>query len=156
METMRSAFGVPVGWSDHTDGIDISIAAVALGANLLEKHLTLDRNLPGPDHKASLEPGELREMVSAIRRIESALGDGIKRPVESEIPIAAIGRRSLYWRTTLPAGAAVTPSDLMALRPATGISPAEQASLVGRRLARLVTAGEMVRRGDFEVKIDTN
>ncbi len=150
METMRAAFGVPVGWSDHTDGIDISIAAVALGANLLEKHFTLDRGLPGPDHKASLEPGQLRDMVNAIRRIESALGDGVKRPVESEIPIAVIGRRSLYWRTSLPDGAVVTADDLMALRPATGISPAEQEGLIGRRLARAVTAGEMVKREDFE------
>jgi sialic acid synthase SpsE len=150
MDTMRAAFGVPVGWSDHTDGIDISITAVALGANLLEKHFTLDRSLPGPDHKASLEPGELCDLVSATRRIESALGDGVKRPVASEIPIAAIGRRSLYWRTTLPAGAVVTPDDLTALRPANGISPAEQASLVGRRLARSVTISEMVRREDFE------
>jgi sialic acid synthase SpsE len=149
METMRAAFAVPVGWSDHTDGIDISIAAVTLGANLLEKHFTLDRGLPGPDHKASLEPDELRDMVNAIGRIQSALGDGLKRPVESEIPIAAIVRRSLYWRTTLPAGAVVTPDDLTALRPATGISPAEQASLVGRRLAHPVTAGEMVSIEDF-------
>jgi sialic acid synthase SpsE len=155
METMRAAFGVPVGWSDHTDGIDISIAAVALGANLLEKHFTLDRGLPGPDHKASLEPDELRDMMSAIRRIESALGDGIKQPVESEIPIAAIGRRSLYWRASLPEGAVVTPDDLTALRPASGISPSEQASLVGRRLARPVTAGEMLRREDFDDRINT-
>jgi N-acetylneuraminate synthase/N,N'-diacetyllegionaminate synthase len=149
METMRSAFGAPVGWSDHTDGIDISIAAVALGANLLEKHFTLDRNLPGPDHKASLEPDELRDMVSAIRRVEAALGDGVKRPVEAEIPIAVIGRRSLFWRTSLPVGALVTPDNLTALRPATGISPAEQASLVGRRLARAVQAGEAVQWDDF-------
>lgn len=152
METMRAAFGVPVGWSDHTGGIDISIAAVALGANLLEKHFTLDRSLPGPDHKASLEPDKLRDMVKAIRRIEAALGDGIKRPVESEIPIAAIGRRSLYWRASLPKGAVVIRDDLTALRPATGISPAEQASLIGRRLARPVTAGEMVKPDDFEAK----
>ena len=152
METMRTAFGVPVGWSDHTDGIDISMAAVALGANLLEKHFTLDRGLPGPDHKASLEPDELRDMVKAIRRIESALGDGIKQPVESEIPIATIGRRSLYWRASLPEGAVVTPDDLTALRPASGISPAEQASLTRRRLARPVIAGEMVKPDDFEAK----
>lgn len=150
METMRAAFGVPVGWSDHTDGTDISIAAVALGANLLEKHFTLDRNLPGPDHKASLEPHELRDMANAIRRAESALGDGVKRPVEAEIPIAAIGRRSLYWRTSLPANAVVTSNDFTSLRPGTGISPAEQSSLVGRRLARAVQAGAMVRRDDFE------
>jgi len=150
MDTMRTAFGVPVGWSDHTEGIEISLAAVGLGANLLEKHFTLDRNLPGPDHKASLEPDELKHMVASIRRMEAALGDGIKRPVESEIPIAEIGRRSLYWRRSLPEGAVVTPDDFTALRPATGISPAEQKTLVGRRLARAVNAGEMVASEDFK------
>lgn len=150
MDTMRAAFGVPTGWSDHTDGIDISLAAVALGANLLEKHFTLDRTLPGPDHQASLEPGELRAMMDAIRRIEPALGDGIKRPTLSEIPIAAIGRRSLYWRTSLPVGAVVTTGDFTSLRPGTGISPAEQSSLVGQRLARAVQVGAMVAREDFD------
>jgi sialic acid synthase SpsE len=150
MDTMRSAFNVPVGWSDHTDGIDISIAAVALGANLLEKHFTLDRTLPGPDHRASLEPDELRALVQAIRHVEASLGDGIKQPTPSEIPIAAIGRRSLYWRTTLPAGSIVSPRDFISLRPATGISPTEQSSLVGKTLTRAVIAGEMVRWEDFK------
>jgi sialic acid synthase SpsE len=86
------------------------MVAVALGANLLEKHFTLDRGLPGPDHKASLEPAEMRDMVKAIRRIESVLGDGVKQPVASEIPIAAIGRRSLYWRTRISPENGIVPS----------------------------------------------
>jgi N,N'-diacetyllegionaminate synthase len=150
METMRAAFNVPVGWSDHTDGMDISITAVALGANLLEKHFTLDRNLPGPDHRASLEPDELRAMVDAIRRVEASLGDGVKQPTLSEIPIAAIGRRSLYWRSTLPADSIVSQDDFTSLRPATGISPADQSSLLGKRLSRPVHSGDMVTPDDFE------
>ena len=81
---MRAAFGVPVGWSDHTEGLQVSLAAVAAGADLLEKHVTLNRNLPGPDHRASLEPEELAELVRAVREVELAMGDGVKRPVASE------------------------------------------------------------------------
>ncbi len=150
MATLRETFGVPVGWSDHSNGIDISIAGVALGANLLEKHFTLNRHLPGPDHKASLEPDELRAMVDAVRRVESALGDGVKQPTPSEIPIAALARRSLHWRVSLAAGTTVRDEHLSSLRPGTGISPAHQASLLGRRLARAVNAGDMVSMDSFE------
>jgi len=149
MATLRETFDVPVGWSDHTDGVDISIAAAALGANLLEKHFTLDRSLPGPDHKASLEPDELRTMVAAVRRVESALGDGVKQPTTSEIPIAALGRRSLHWRESLPAGTAVAAEHFTSLRPGTGLSPARQSSLLGKRLAHPVNAGDMVNSKDF-------
>jgi N-acetylneuraminate synthase len=149
MKTLDGTFGVPVGWSDHTDGIDITLAAVALGANLVEKHFTLDRSLPGPDHRASLEPEELRAMVSGIRRVESALGDGIKEPRASEIPVAAVARKSLFWSESLPARTTIHREHLMALRPGTGLSPARQDVLVGRVLSRAVRAGEMVQESDF-------
>jgi N-acetylneuraminate synthase/N,N'-diacetyllegionaminate synthase len=148
--TMRAAFGVPVGWSDHTLGIEVPLAAVAVGAALVEKHLTLDRTLPGPDHAASLEPGELGAMVVGIRTVEAALGTGAKRPVEAERAIAAVARKSLHWRRSLPAGSRIAEADLEALRPGTGLSPARQADLVGRRTRRAVTAGELVSDDDAE------
>jgi N-acetylneuraminate synthase len=150
MATIRSAFQVAVGWSDHTTGIDISLAAIALGAQLLEKHVTLDRTMPGPDHKASLEPAELTALVAGIRRIERALGSPAKAPRPAEIPIANIARRSLHWARSLPAGAVVTLQDLIALRPGTGVEPAASAWLIGRATTRAVSAGAMLARSDFE------
>jgi N,N'-diacetyllegionaminate synthase len=150
IETMRQAFGVPVGWSDHTPGIELPLAAVAAGATLVEKHLTLDRTSPGPDHAASLEPDDFRRMVDGIRTVEAALGDGIKRPVEAERPIAAVARKSLHWSRSLAAGEAVGAADLAALRPGTGLSPALEAELLGRRTARSVEAGAAVREDDVE------
>src|SRR5437879_10628173 len=104
MQTMAEAFRVPVGYSDHTTGIEISIAAVALGASVIEKHFTLDRNLPGPDHKASLEPAELTAMVKGIRNIELSLGDGLKRPTPSEIGNRSVGRKSIVAGRPIVAG----------------------------------------------------
>jgi N-acetylneuraminate synthase len=150
MATLRTAFARPTGWSDHTDGIDISVAAVALGAELLEKHFTIDRNLPGPDHRASLEPRELVELVRAVRRVEAALGDGRKRPRPAERPIAALARRSLAYAASLAAGARIEPDSLTTLRPGTGLRPALAEMVVGRRLRRSVQAGELVRREDLE------
>jgi N,N'-diacetyllegionaminate synthase len=144
MSTLREAFGVPVGWSDHTPGIDITVAAVALGAELIEKHLTLDPRLPGPDHKASLDPAALKEMVAAIRRVSAAVGDGVKRPVEAEREIARVARKSLHFAAALPAGTKLGRSHLVALRPGTGISPTRLADLEGRVLPHAVRAGEMV------------
>jgi N,N'-diacetyllegionaminate synthase len=95
MQTLKSAFGLPVGYSDHTPGIEIAIAAVALGAEVIEKHFTLDRSLPGPDHSASLEPKEFKQMVAAIRNVESALGDGIKKPALCELPNIPVARKSV-------------------------------------------------------------
>ena len=148
--TMRAAFGVPVGWSDHTLGIELPLAAVAAGAVLVEKHLTLDRMMTGPDHAASLEPQELRAMVSGIRTVEAALGSGEKRPVEAERAVAAVARKSLHWGRSLAAGALVGEADLAAMRPGTGLSPARQAEFVGRRTARDVSAGAMVAPDDLE------
>lgn len=148
--TMRQAFGVPVGWSDHTTGLELPLAAVAAGAELVEKHVTLDRGLPGPDHRASMEPGELRAMIAGIRTIERALGDGVKEPVAAERPIADVARRSLHWRRDLPAGTMISADDLVALRPGTGISPARQRSVVGRPTRNSVAAGTPLVPADVE------
>jgi N-acetylneuraminate synthase/N,N'-diacetyllegionaminate synthase len=148
--TMRAAFGVPVGWSDHTLGIDLALAAVTAGATLVEKHLTLDRSAPGPDHAASLEPDELRAMIDGVRTVEAALGSGEKQPVEAERAMARVARKSLHWARSLPAGSPIGESDLAALRPGTGISPARTGELVGRRTRRAVTAGELIRPDDAE------
>jgi N-acetylneuraminate synthase/N,N'-diacetyllegionaminate synthase len=149
METLRRACATPVGWSDHTLGIDISLAAVALGADLLEKHYTLDRSLPGPDHQASLEPEEFGQMVACIRRVQSALGDGVKAPREAELVEAVLGRKSLHWRASLPGGTVVGREHVIALRPATGISPASLDAVLGRQLARPVEAGTVVAPEDL-------
>ncbi len=149
MNSLRREFSVPVGWSDHTEGTDITLAAVALGADLIEKHFTLDRNLPGPDHKASLEPGELKMMMRDIRRIELARGNGIKQPAASEIPIAKLARKSLFWAVSLKSGAVICDEHLNALRPGTGLSPIQQAGLIGRKISRPVLAGQMVLESDF-------
>ena len=123
MDTMAAAFGLPVGYSDHSAGIHISVAAVARGATVLEKHFTLDKNLPGPDHKASLEPDELAAMVAAIREVEQALGDGIKRPAASELANKAVARKSLVAARAITAGEPLTASHIASKRPGTGISP---------------------------------
>src|SRR6185436_19615170 len=112
MATMSQAFQLPVGYSDHTSGVEVALAAVALGACVIEKHFTLDRNLPGPDHKASLRPDELAAMIASIRDTERALGDGIKRPVAREAEVARAARRSVVAVAALPAGTALTPAML--------------------------------------------
>ncbi len=148
--TLRAAFGVPAGWSDHTPGIELPMAAVAMGASMVEKHLTLDRSMAGPDHAASLEPDAFRAMTAAIRAVEAAVGTGDKRPVAAEVGVAAVARRSLHWTRDAAAGSVVGTADLVALRPATGLSPARLGDVVGRRTARAVTAGTPVRPDDLE------
>ncbi|MBI4222425.1 MAG: N-acetylneuraminate synthase [Planctomycetes bacterium] len=123
IKTMERAFGLPVGYSDHTLGIEIPIAAVALGARVIEKHFTLDRNMEGPDHKASLEPDELKTMVKAIRNVENALGSGIKKPTRSEEEIKNIARRSLVASRHIKAGETVRLNDISIKRPGIGIAP---------------------------------
>lgn len=150
MATMRSAFGVPVGWSDHLESNTVSLAAVALGAEVLEKHLTLDRKMAGPDHAASTEPEDFARLVAELREIESALGTGIKAPVESERGIAAVARKSLHWRRALAAGDKLAASDVACLRPGTGLSPARLDALLGRRLKRAVVQGALVVEADFD------
>lgn len=149
MATLRDATGVPVGWSDHTQGIDVTIAAVALGAELVEKHFTLDNKLPGPDHRASLEPHELAAMVRGIRNVEAARGDGRKQPRPSEIPMIAAARRSLCYRRELAAGTAIEEQHLIALRPGTGIETKQIGDIVGRKLRAPVQRGQLVKLDDF-------
>ncbi len=132
MLTIGRAFGVAVGYSDHTNGIEVPIAAVAMGASVIEKHFTLDRNLPGPDHKASLEPDELKAMVQAIRNIEKALGDGIKRPSPSEVKNKHIARKSLVATQPIKTGELFSADSITAKRPGVGISPMRWDEVLGQ------------------------
>lgn len=144
MNSIRDAFGVSVGYSDHTSGIEVAIAAVALGASVIEKHFTLDRNLPGPDHKASLEPGELVSMVSAIRNIEIALGSGVKRPSPSEKKNKVIARKSIVAARDIKEGEFFSLENIAAKRPGTGISPMRWDEVVGRVATRDFFADELI------------
>jgi N,N'-diacetyllegionaminate synthase len=148
--TMRDALGVPVGFSDHTEGDEVALAAVALGASVIEKHFTLDRSLPGPDHASSLEPAELAAFVARLRRVESALGDGIKTPTAAERVNADAVRRSLAAVDDLPGGTILTAEMLIALRPGTGIPVAQMADVLGRRLRRPVARHELLDPADVE------
>ena len=132
MLTIRDELNVKVGYSDHTLGIEIPIAAVALGATVIEKHFTLDRNLPGPDHSASLEPDELKKMVQAIRNIEVALGDGIKKPSASESKNIPIARKSIVAARTIKKGEVFTSENLVVKRPGNGVSPMEWDNVMGK------------------------
>jgi N,N'-diacetyllegionaminate synthase len=144
MITIRNAFGVRVGYSDHTMGTDVAIAAVALGAEVIEKHVTLDRALPGPDHAASLEPEELRALVNAVRSVERALGDGVKRMRASEAVNAPAARRSLVAARAIRAGEVFTDANLTAKRPGTGLSPMRLDEVLGRRAGRDYAADEQI------------
>jgi N-acetylneuraminate synthase len=136
MGTMRSAFQLPVGYSDHTDGFEISVASVALGATIIEKHLTLDRGAQGPDHAASLEPDDFKRMVIAIRNVERALGDGVKTPKGSEIRNVPVARKSIVAARALKAGETIGPADITAKRPGAGRPPIDYWSLVGTAAPR--------------------
>ena len=133
IQTIRNAFsGISVGYSDHTQGIEASIAAVAMEATIIEKHFTLDKNLPGPDHDASLEPDELTEMIKAIRNIEKALGDGIKQPTQSELGNISIARKSIVASKNIAVGEEFTNRNLTVKRPGNGISPMKWDEILGR------------------------
>jgi N,N'-diacetyllegionaminate synthase len=144
MVSMMHAFGVGVGYSDHTIGIEIPIAAVALGATIIEKHFTLDRNLPGPDHKASLEPHELKAMVNAIRNVEVAMGDGVKRPSASELRNKPIARKSLVAIRDIRSGDPFTADNVGTKRPGTGISPMRWDEVMGRPARRNFIVDELI------------
>ena len=144
MQSIHNAFGVEVGYSDHTPGIEVAITAVALGATVIEKHFTLDRNLPGPDHKASLEPHELKAMVTAIRNIEIALGDGIKRLTPSEAKNKPVARKSLVASQPIKAGEVFSSQNITAKRPGTGISPMRWDTILGRRARRDFALDELI------------
>jgi N,N'-diacetyllegionaminate synthase len=133
MNSIRDAFGVAVGYSDHTAGIEVSIAAVTLGATVIEKHFTIDRNLPGPDHKASLEPKELANMIKAIRNIEVALGSQVKFPSESEIDNKPVARKSLIAACKIKTGELFTEKNMTVKRPGTGLSPMLWDDVVGKK-----------------------
>lgn len=144
MRTISTAFQVSVGYSDHTLGIEVALAAVALGACVLEKHFTLDRHLPGPDHQASLEPDEFRALVESIRLIEQAIGTGTKEPRESEIGNRVIGRRSIVAAQTIEPGTIITCEMLTAKRPATGLQPMCIDSLIGRTAVVRIPIGQLI------------
>ena len=149
MQTMTDAFQVPVGYSDHTPGIEVPLAAVALGACIIEKHFTLDRTLPGPDHRASIEPEELRALVDGVRAVESAMGDGIKAPTAAEEDTREIARRSLAAARTISEGTVLRAEMLTALRPGTGIAPARLNEAVGRKTRRDLSAGYIIQWSDL-------
>ena len=144
MQTMRDVFGLEVGYSDHTKGIEVPIAAVALGATIIEKHFTLDRNLVGPDHKASLEPHELAQMVECIRNIEKALGSGNKVPSLSEKKNIKVARKSLVAKTHIKAGELLTIDNITVKRPGTGISPMKWFSVLGTVAVRDFREDELI------------
>lgn len=139
METMRRAFGVKVGYSDHTVGNAVGLAAVALGASALEKHFTLDRSLPGPDHAASLEPKELTQFIKSVREVEGALGSGIKQPGANEVANRSVARKSLLAARSLPKGHLLTMDDITVKRPGDGVSPMELWDVIGRPLESRVS-----------------
>lgn len=144
MDTLASTFGLPVGYSDHSQGIFVAIAAVARGAAVVEKHFTMDRSLPGPDHRASLEPGELAEMVAGIRAVEEALGDPTKRPAPEEMENREVVRKSLSAARALEAGEELMPEDLVPRRPGTGLSPMEYWDRVGSSAGRAYRQNELL------------
>ena len=150
METMSKTFQVPVGFSDHTPGIEVSLAAVALGACVIEKHFTLDTTLPGPDQRISLDPHELQALISGIRKVEQALGTGAKEPAPSEANTRLVARRSIVAARDILEGSLLSSDMLTTLRPATGIAPTMADQLVGRRAKRSLKSGELIFWSDVE------
>ena len=144
MKTLRDAFGVEVGYSDHTKGIEVPIAAVAMGASVIEKHFTLDRNMEGPDHKASLEPQELKQMVDSIRHIEAALGSGDKKPSPSEKKNMAVARKSIVAAARIKAGDILTEENITVKRPGNGICPMRWKEVLGTRAVRDFEEDELI------------
>jgi len=150
MLTLRDAFGFPVGYSDHTPGIEIAVAAVALGASIIEKHFTLSRGMSGPDHRASLEPDELAEMVRAIRNVEQALGDGVKSPAPCEVKNIPIARKSVVAERDIAAGEALTRENVAIKRPGDGIQPRDLETVMGRSVAVDIKSGDVVTWEDLK------
>lgn len=144
MKTLAEKTKLPIGYSDHTQGIDVPIAAVALGATVVEKHFTLDRNMEGPDHKASLEPDELQKMVESIRNIERALGNGVKIPSKSETENIAVARKSIVAKRRIGAGEVFTEENITTKRPGTGISPMKWKEVLGTKAVRDFMEDELI------------
>jgi len=149
MDTLAQRFGLPVGYSDHTAGIAVAPLAVALGARVIEKHFTLDRTLPGPDHQASLEPDALAALVQQIRAAETALGSPVKQPVDAELEVRVAARRSVTLVCDLPAGAVLAAAHLTLQRPGHGIAPVDLEQLLGRQLKAALSAGHTLQWGDL-------
>jgi N,N'-diacetyllegionaminate synthase len=150
IRSMTRDLALDIGYSDHSLGVEAALAAVALGAQAIEKHLTLDRGLPGPDHSASLEPGEFSQMVAGIRRVSAMLGDGNKAPSEQERDTARVARRSITAAVDIPAGVAIHYDMLACRRPATGIAPREWARVIGRVSLEPIAAGTVLRWEQLE------
>jgi N,N'-diacetyllegionaminate synthase len=144
MKTMETAFGYPVGFSDHTLGIEVSAAAVALGATVIEKHFTVDKNMTGPDHKASLEPDELKAMIVSIRNVEKAIGDGYKTPKSCEENVRNIARKSLVAKRNIKRGDVFAIDNIAIKRPGSGISPIEIENVIGRKADRDFFVDELI------------
>ncbi|WP_288349396.1 N-acetylneuraminate synthase [uncultured Thalassospira sp.] len=144
MDQMKAQFGLPVGLSDHTIGIAVAIGAVARGASIIEKHFTLDRNMPGPDHAASLEPSDLRAMIEGIRQVSLALGQGDKVLTGSEVANRDVARRSLFAACEIPAGTVIQADMLQSLRPGTGLSPMRSFDIVGRPARKTYQEGQSI------------
>lgn len=151
MQTIADQCNVEVGYSDHTLGIEVPIAAVAMGAKIIEKHFTIDKSLPGPDHRASLEPNELIDMVRSVRNIEMAIsGNGIKKISKSESKNIAVARKSIHLKTALTKGETISEENLIALRPGTGISPMKWNEVIGKKINKPLEAYTMLSHDDFE------
>ena len=150
MQTLKNAFDVPVGFSDHSLGIEVATAAVALGANIIEKHITIDANLPGPDHRVSLTPESFRNMVRTIQTVEASRGDGVKQPTAGEQNVRDISRRSIVAECNIPKGTTITRNMLAFKRPGTGISPAQWKSVVGKAALRDIVSDTLIAFGDIE------
>jgi len=144
MLSIQKAFGVSVGYSDHSEGIEVAIAAVALGAKIIEKHFTLDKTLPGPDHKASLEPGELKKMITAIRNIELALGDGVKKIMPSELNNRQVARQSIVAKANIKKGEALSETNITTKRAGSGISPMRWDQIIGSKSKRDYLIDEII------------
>ncbi len=150
MQSMARDLNIDTGYSDHSLGIEAPLAAVALGAIVIEKHLTLDRKLPGPDHSASLEPDEFASMVQGIRRVSAMLGNGVKAPLPEELDTARVARRSIVAKRNIAAGELATDEMLFCRRPATGIAPRDLQKLIGKRIRVSIAAGTVLQWSDFE------
>ncbi|OGV51856.1 MAG: hypothetical protein A2X49_03550 [Lentisphaerae bacterium GWF2_52_8] len=150
LDTFRSTFSVPVGISDHSSGLHIAVAAVARGANIVEKHFTLSRKLPGVDHLASVEPQELKALIGQIREVETALGDGVKRVTESEAEHLKTMRKSLFAARSVPAGTQLSWEDITVKRPGTGLTPPEALKLIGRRVKKDIAADTLLKAEVFD------
>ena len=150
MLTLREKFGYPIGYSDHTTGIEISLMSVAYGASIVEKHFTYDKKADGPDHKASLSPKELEDMVKSIRHIEEAVGEGEKIPTETELSTREVARKSLVWKKTKIPGEIVTREDICCKRPGNGICPEKLDDIIGLKITKKCEEDNLVEMEDFE------